>query len=79
VKSVECQTPNKLAASILYGKISIVINLQFTINEEVSNQITYIDLNLINKHGQIKMEIYRKSTTTDITINNKSCHPREKN
>jgi organic radical activating enzyme len=52
-------------------------NLQFTINEEVNNQITYLDLNLINKHGKIKMEIFRKPTTTDITINNKSCHPRE--
>ncbi|PNF38136.1 hypothetical protein B7P43_G14608 [Cryptotermes secundus] len=52
-------------------------NLQFTINEEVNNQIAYLDLNLFNKNGQIEMEIYRKSTTTDITINNKSCHPRE--
>jgi hypothetical protein len=49
-------------------------NLQFTLNEEV-NQITYLDLNLTNKHGQIKMEIYRKPTT-DVTIDNilPSCH-----
>jgi hypothetical protein len=52
-------------------------NLQFAMNEEVNNQITYFDLNLTNKHGQIEMEIYRKPTTTDITINNKSCHPKE--
>jgi hypothetical protein len=52
-------------------------NLQFTLNKEVNNQITYLDLNLTNKHGQIKMGIYRKPTTTGVTINNKSCHPRE--
>jgi hypothetical protein len=23
------------------------------------------------------MEIYKKPTTTDLTINNKSCHPKE--
>jgi hypothetical protein len=50
-------------------------NLHFTINEEVNKQITYLDLNLINKQGQINMEIYRKPIATDITINNKSCHP----
>jgi hypothetical protein len=50
-------------------------DLQFTINEEINNQIAYLDLNLINKQGQI--EIYRKSTMTDITIKSNSCHPKE--
>lgn len=48
---------------------------QLTINEEV-NQIAYLDINLINKQGQIKMELYRKPKTTYITIKNNSCHPK---
>ncbi|XP_023725557.1 uncharacterized protein LOC111874349 [Cryptotermes secundus] len=52
-------------------------NLQFTLNEEDNNQITYLDLQLTNNHGQVRMEIFRKPTSTDTTINNKSCHPKE--
>jgi hypothetical protein len=52
-------------------------DLHFTINDELNNQINYLDLNLINKQGQIEMEIYRKPTATDITINKNSCHPKE--
>ncbi|PNF32319.1 hypothetical protein B7P43_G14024 [Cryptotermes secundus] len=52
-------------------------NLHFTLNEEESNQITYLDLQLTNNHGQIRMEIYRKPTSTDTTISNSSCHPKE--
>jgi hypothetical protein len=33
--------------------------------------------NLFDKHGQIEMEIYRKPKTTDIIINNNSCHPKQ--
>jgi hypothetical protein len=54
-------------------------NLQFTLNKELNNQITYLDLNLTNNQGHIEMEIYRKPTTTDVTINKKSCHPKELN
>jgi hypothetical protein len=49
-------------------------DLQFTINEEMDNQIAYPDLNLVNKQGQLEMEVYRKPTTTDVTINNTACH-----
>jgi hypothetical protein len=49
----------------------------FTIYNEINDQITYLDLNLTNKRGQIKMEIYRKPTTTDVMINNSSYHPQE--
>jgi hypothetical protein len=52
-------------------------DLKFTINEEMDNQITYLDLNLTNKRGQIEMEVYRKPTTMDLMINNSSCHPKE--
>jgi hypothetical protein len=54
-------------------------NLQFTINEEINNQIAHLDVNLINKRGQLGMKIlvYRKPTATDITINSNSCNPKE--
>jgi FMN-dependent NADH-azoreductase len=32
-------------------------DLQFTINEEVNNQIAYLDLNLINNQGQSESEL----------------------
>jgi hypothetical protein len=32
---------------------------------------------LTNNKGQLEMEVYRKPTTTDVTINNNSCQPRE--
>jgi hypothetical protein len=52
-------------------------DLQFTINGELNNQITYLDLNLTNRQGQLEMEVYRKPATTDDKINKKSCHPKE--
>jgi hypothetical protein len=44
---------------------------------EINNQIAYLDLNLLNKQGQLEMEIYRKPTSTDIKINSNSRHPKE--
>jgi hypothetical protein len=52
-------------------------DLQFRVNEEMDNQIAYLDLNLVNKQGQLEMEVYRKPTMTDVTIDNTSCHPKE--
>jgi hypothetical protein len=52
-------------------------DLKFTINEETDSQITYLDLNLTNKRGKIEMEVYRKPTTTDVTINNTLCYHKE--
>jgi hypothetical protein len=51
--------------------------LQFTINEETNNTIAYLDLELTNKKEQLELNIYRKPTTTDTTLNFKSCHPKE--
>jgi hypothetical protein len=51
-------------------------NLQFTINDETDDQTAYLDLNLVNNQGQLEMEVYRKPTMIDITINNTSCHPK---
>jgi hypothetical protein len=44
-------------------------DLHFTINEELNNQKTYLDLNLTNRQGQLEMEMYRKPTVNDVTIN----------
>jgi hypothetical protein len=54
-------------------------DLQFTINEETDNKIAYLDLNLTNRQGKLEMEVYRKPTVTDITINNNSYHSKECN
>jgi hypothetical protein len=43
-------------------------DLHFTINE-LYNQITYLNLNLTNRQRQLEMEVYRKPTATDVTIN----------
>jgi hypothetical protein len=42
--------------------------LQFTLNEEVNNGIEYLDLKLTNKEGHLETGVYRKPTTTDVTI-----------
>jgi hypothetical protein len=52
-------------------------DLQFTLNEETNNLIAYLDLELTNKKEHLELKIYRKPTTTDTTINIKSCHPKE--
>jgi hypothetical protein len=68
---------NKITQDILKQFNTQHENLQITINEEINNQIEYLDLKLTNKQGQLEIEVYRKPTATDITINNSSCHPRE--
>jgi hypothetical protein len=50
--------------------------MKFTITEENNRQIAVLDLNIYNKQGRIEIDIYRKPTYTDTTINN-SCHPGE--
>jgi hypothetical protein len=52
-------------------------DLQFTMNEETNNQTVYLDLNLVNKRRQLQMEVYRKPTATDVTMNNTSRHPKQ--
>jgi hypothetical protein len=53
--------------------------LQFTLTEENKRQISYLDLNITIKLGTVGIYIYRKPTTTDVTISNTSCLPGEKN
>jgi hypothetical protein len=51
--------------------------MKFTVTEENNKQIDFLDLNIYNKQGSIEIDIYRKPTYTDTTINNSSCHPGE--
>ena len=52
-------------------------NLQFKETKENNNTINYLDLTLHRYNNKIEMEIYRKPTTSDITINYHSNHPQE--
>jgi hypothetical protein len=50
--------------------------IKFTI-EEVSNKINFLDISIAKTHNKLPLGIYRKPTTTDLTIHNDSCHPYE--
>ena len=52
-------------------------NLTFTPTIEDKNTINFPNLQLIRQLTGIAIDIYRKSTTTDTTINYTSSHPRE--
>jgi hypothetical protein len=51
--------------------------IQFTIENEINNQINFLDLTISKHHNNLHFGIYRKHTTTDIMIRNDSCHPNE--
>jgi hypothetical protein len=51
-------------------------NLKFTTTEENNKQITYMDLNIPKRQGNIQIDIYWKRETTD-NHNMTSCHPGE--
>jgi hypothetical protein len=48
--------------------------IKFTIEKETHSKLNYLDLTIGNKHNQLTFGIYRKPTTTDLTIHNNSCH-----
>jgi len=52
-------------------------NLQFTPSHEHKNNISFLDLLLIRQPDKIEIDIYRKPTTTDTTINYTSNQPKE--
>jgi hypothetical protein len=56
---------------------SIHPQVHFTIEKETSNQLHFLDITISNRHNQLKFDIYRKPTTTDLIIHNHSCHPLE--
>jgi len=44
-------------------------NLEFTPSHEHNNSISFLDLLLIRQPDKIEIDVYRKPTTTDTTIN----------
>ena len=56
---------------------SITPKLQFTLEEEQDDKINFLDFTIIKTHKGLSFDIYRKPTTTDLTIPKDSCHPFE--
>jgi hypothetical protein len=52
-------------------------HLQFKLNAEENNSITYLDLMIYKTSNSLELGIFRKPTSTDITIHFKSNHPLE--
>jgi len=52
-------------------------NLKLNPTHEEHNSIDYPDLTVLRKHNKLEVDIYRKPTTTDTTINIMSNHPIE--
>jgi hypothetical protein len=52
-------------------------NLKFTPTHEEDNTISFLDLQLPRRHKKLDINIYRKPTTTDTTLNYLSNHPTE--
>ena len=52
-------------------------NILLNPTHENNNQINYLDLTIIRNDSQLEIDIYRKPTTTNTTINYTSNHPTE--
>ena len=61
---------------ILNNYINNINNkIKFTCEIEQNNAINFLDLNINKNNNKLQFKIYRKPTTTDITIHNDSHHP----
>ena len=56
---------------------SIDKNLEFKITLETNNSINYLDMTIIRSTKRMEINIYRKPTSTDITIHHNSNHPQD--
>ena len=50
-------------------------NIQFTLEIEENNKINFLELTVYKAQNEFKLKIFRKPTTTDITIHATSHHP----
>ncbi len=50
-------------------------NIKFTIEYETNKNINFLDMNIATSNNIPAINIYRKPTTTDTTIDNSSTHP----
>jgi hypothetical protein len=62
---------------LTYSMNNIHKNIVFKPTHEINNQINFMDLLIIRNRSSIEIDIYRKPTTTDTTINFFSSHPIE--
>jgi hypothetical protein len=56
---------------------SIDENLEFKITEDTNNSINYLDMTINKSIKGIEISVYRKPTSTDITIQHTSNHPQD--
>ncbi|PNF34011.1 hypothetical protein B7P43_G03493, partial [Cryptotermes secundus] len=49
---------------------------KFKMEQQSQNKLNYLDLS-ITTNNELKFEIYRKPTSTDLILHNTSCHPYE--
>ena len=55
-----------------------MINIyEFKITEETNNSIKYLDMTIIRSTKGMEIDIYRKPTSTNITIQHTSNHPQD--
>jgi len=52
-------------------------NLKFKLTVENNSCISFLELNIQRKPDRIELGVYRKETSTGITIHNNSNHPQE--
>ena len=52
-------------------------HLEFKITEETNNSINYLDMTIIRSTKGMEISIYRKPTSTNITIQHTSNHPQD--
>ena len=63
--------------TIIWHANSIHNNIQLSPTLEADNQISFLDLLIIRKSQQLEIDVFKKPTTTDTTINYLSNHPME--
>ena len=51
--------------------------LKFTLETEINNTINYLDITIKRNNHNLQFSIFRKSTTSKLSINNNSCHPEQ--
>jgi hypothetical protein len=56
---------------------NVMPTMNFTSEEEVDNNINFLDITISKINNNISFDIYRKPTTTDSIIPYDSCHPLE--
>jgi hypothetical protein len=52
-------------------------NIKYTMETQTENKLNYLDITIEINNKAITFDIYRKPTTTDHIIHNRSCHPNE--